>query len=264
MSESATFASLAAFQLQIKPRRKREEDNMKKLFVTLTIITASLLARADKPATHGMLLFGDKQTYVSHLPMFHAPHDYQLILQVKLKLTPLSTALMKYEQAKRQGETLFTIEPEKMDLTQVIDGTLKEFKAKLYAGHFERGGRALDTVIVVVEKKIYSQKLNPEKLGAVFNYLVFGEKDDYYAAHIINGVGSFDSILKVSQLEQAGPICTRRDCTYDGHDLADEQLPYQLLSKIDEPYGDEGVLKDWSYKTFIEKNIYTETDELAH
>lgn len=56
----------------------------------MLVLAAALLAGAAVAApqgvthgTHGMALFGGKDAlYTSHLPMFHAPHDYQLVLQV--------------------------------------------------------------------------------------------------------------------------------------------------------------------------------------
>ena len=40
---------------------------------------------ADPPAGHGMLLFGEKSIYLSHLPLFSMTvHRYQVILEVTL------------------------------------------------------------------------------------------------------------------------------------------------------------------------------------
>jgi hypothetical protein len=66
---------------------------MKPLLLSLAFLAAAS-ARADAPAVHGMVLFGGKQAaYVSHLPMFHAPHDRQLILKVALADLPRSQTL---------------------------------------------------------------------------------------------------------------------------------------------------------------------------
>ena len=35
-------------------------------------------------ANHGMLLFGEQAAYLSHLPMFGSPHNYQAIFEVTL------------------------------------------------------------------------------------------------------------------------------------------------------------------------------------
>lgn len=43
----------------------------------------------DKPNTHGMLLMGMEIVYAEHLPMFHQPHDYQIILELEFSKTDL-------------------------------------------------------------------------------------------------------------------------------------------------------------------------------
>ena len=90
------------------------------------------------PSTHGMLLFGNKVTYASHLPMFHKPHNYQLIMKLSLSEAEGGSALTAYQQEKDSGETFFTIMPEAMDLTKVIDKSKTSFQALLFKGHFER------------------------------------------------------------------------------------------------------------------------------
>ncbi|MGE3974950.1 MAG: hypothetical protein AB7F59_10530 [Bdellovibrionales bacterium] len=55
---------------------------MKFLKILAMTLSLSMTAQADPPSTHGMVVFGKNATYVSHLPMFHAPHDYQLVMKV--------------------------------------------------------------------------------------------------------------------------------------------------------------------------------------
>jgi hypothetical protein len=38
----------------------------------------------ERPAVHGMLMVGEARVLLSHLPMFHAPHDQQIILEASL------------------------------------------------------------------------------------------------------------------------------------------------------------------------------------
>jgi hypothetical protein len=65
---------------------------------------------------HGMALFGGKEgLYASHLPMFHAPHDYQVIL-VHVADPATDAALRK----RLDGKTaLWTIAPEKFELSRL-------------------------------------------------------------------------------------------------------------------------------------------------
>jgi hypothetical protein len=46
---------------------------------------ASVHSGHEHPAVHGMLVVGEGQLFLSHLPMFHAPHDYQIIMEVRLR-----------------------------------------------------------------------------------------------------------------------------------------------------------------------------------
>src|SRR5712672_424876 len=112
---------------------------MRSVFVTLLLLVG--VARAeDKPGTHGMLLFGDAVLYVSHLPMFHAPHDYQSI--VAIKVDDAGTAAYR-AQRKGSKELVYTLVPEKLVLPVFGAATPAKpfrFHADLVRGHFERGG----------------------------------------------------------------------------------------------------------------------------
>jgi hypothetical protein len=153
-----------------------------------------------------MLVFGDKVTYASHLPMFHHPHDYQLVMKIEFKAPAGSSplTLSTYEQLKAQGKTLFTIEPEVMDLSKVMSGTITSFEANLYDGHFERGGKNLGPVIVNVKTFLVNKKLNPAE-AEKNEYLLFGEQAEFFLVHLINGKPSFDLVAKSSQMSR-GPV----------------------------------------------------------
>src|SRR5690606_35280776 len=102
------------------------------LFAIALLIFSSHKLAADTPSTHGMLLFGDRVTYASHLPMFHAPHDYQLIMKLKFSDQAPSETLRLYEEAKEEEPSLFTLVPERMDLSEVVSGQRTEFSAVIY------------------------------------------------------------------------------------------------------------------------------------
>jgi len=63
--------------------------------------TGLILAGASSAAPltwgeHGMALFGGKAgLYASHLPMFHAPHDYQVLLQIHIADPKVDAALRR-------------------------------------------------------------------------------------------------------------------------------------------------------------------------
>ncbi len=54
-------------------------------------------------ATHGMLVFGEQPIYVSHLPMFHPPHNFQVLAEVGF--APADEELYRNDRAE-SGETV--------------------------------------------------------------------------------------------------------------------------------------------------------------
>lgn len=239
------------------------------IFHTLLILGAA--ARADVPSTHGMLLFGQKADYASHLPMFHAPHDYQLLMKLKLVDLPRSPALKHYGELKAQGPGLFTLVPETMDLTQVIDGQKKSFQATIFEGHFERGGKAIGAVKVEVEQILYAEKLNPFGHQRAESYLAFGADDEYYAAHLIKGQPSFDAIMSIEAPFQikSGPCPSRLCGSERAIPLSPTMLPVQIHdpdANAPEKLAQPGAMIGQSTgpQAKILKLLYLEEDELAH
>jgi hypothetical protein len=245
-----------------------ERGFMKALLMMITsLLLLAPSAQADKPAVHGMVLFGDKINYVSHLPMFHAPHDYQVILQVKLSQTHGVLTLQNFENAKAQGLTEFTLAPLPMDLTKVMSGELTSFQANLFQGHFEKNGKDLGLVTVNVLKTIVSSKLDPQQTEKN-QYVLFGEQGEYFAAHLINGKPSFDSILSVSKPYKLNfPHCRTRVCSDPlPIPILDLKLPQTVFTSpfpqnqpsIGEQIGSFGLMAD------VIRMIYFEEQELAH
>lgn len=242
------------------------------VLVSIVVSSVSLSARADMPSTHGMLLFGGSNAvYASHLPMFHSPHDYQVILE--LALDSQSSVVKTFKKLNESGETLFTIEPETMDLTQVIDGSKKQFSAALYQGHFEQGGKNLGQVQVAVKKIIFSAKLIHDASPLDHEeYLIFGGAGEYYAAHLIKSKPSFDQIMKVNQPYQLQfPHCRTRVCSEPAKNVIDDaKLPVVSLDSpapMTQPKlpktGD--VLGGFSVAiTEILNVVYSEEAELSH
>jgi hypothetical protein len=150
----------------------------------------------DKPSTHGMLIFGTEKTYASHLPMFHSPHNYQIILE--LELDPATKKLFIADQEKNPEYATYTIEPEKFVLPEMMQNP-KSFKANLYRGHFERGGIKIAADIhVTIKKIIYYTKFKTDEARAIkTNFIVFGNPKEQFIAHQITNKPDFDQIIQV-------------------------------------------------------------------
>jgi len=153
----------------------------------------------DKPATQGMMIFATEKCrhiYASHLPMFHTPHDYQLI--VELSFDKKDSAAFVLMRQQFPNETVFTLEPEKFVLPAMV-AKPTSFVATLYKGHFERGGKPFLTNITVSVKEIlYFKKLEATLLRQPqLRYLLFGDLSDMFLVHLIDARPNFDQIIRI-------------------------------------------------------------------
>lgn len=255
-----------------------------KLFIAIFIASLSIVSHADPKAVHGMVVFGDETTYVSHLPMFHNPHDYQFVAEVQMNSAPRSYTMDYYQDAKEEGETLFTIAPMAFDLSKMVSGEITMMVATLYAGHFEKGGKPLGPVEIKIKQQIISEKLENLPAQTQFkDYVVFGKEGEYFAVHHIQEKPSFDFIAKVTK-----PITYINTRTGEQvFPIFDDQLPvtitdFKLLligtpsetelahhgSEFDIPTPGQtiGLAGSFgrSYQTEVLEVIYQNTDELAH
>ena len=139
---------------------------------------------------HGMLVFGNRDTYFSHIPMFHKPHDYQIVMEVKLNGDPVAGL----------GDQLHTFVPDAFSLGDLLNGKQKQLHGALYQGNFEGDGQVVrDHVTVEVGNVLRSQHLDPESPApAELEYVLYGSRDDAYLVHPIHGgEASFDQLLSV-------------------------------------------------------------------
>ncbi len=160
-------------------------------------------AALDQPSTHGMLIFGDGPVYLSHLPMFHQPHDYQVLLEVDF-VKPGADPLATYVEDRHvTGEKVYTLVPEKLSLPELFSGVRTSFKATLVRGHFERGGSPFLTNVTVNVKRVVFQKKFDPMAGALpeSRYIVFGDAHQLFAAHMIQKAPDFDHVVSIRLAE---------------------------------------------------------------
>ncbi|MGX4643576.1 hypothetical protein [Massilia sp. SYSU DXS3249] len=173
------------------------------------LLAGQAAAQDTSMGSHGMTLFGDRDgLYASHLPMFHAPHDHQVVLQVRLADPQLDRAL----RARMQDTTaLWTIDPERFPLSRLGSASaspLAGFSADIYSGHFERGGERVHVrVPFVVEKVVYFQRLDPAtRTRGEAHYLPVGK----YLFKRIDSRPDVDHIVKLAA-PAAVPLTVRKE-----------------------------------------------------
>jgi len=169
---------------------------------------------ADDPATHNMLVVGEKTVYLYHLPMFQEegkppmPHRYQAILEVTF-------AKQKgYLKDRREHPTtkIYTLNPEEFVLPQFVSPgsqhkPLRSFKANtIFRGHLERDDSVpiLKEVDVRVKRVIHFQEFDPKaRKPPMLEYLLLGKGPELIMAHLITAPPDFDQILTVKITEHA-------------------------------------------------------------
>ena len=167
-----------------------------------------------------MLVVGEQSVYLSHLPMFMSPHDYQVILEATFTKAG-DDPQGKYVADRRQsGAKVYTLPPESFVLPDLVetgpDGQPRRtsFRGDVIRNHFERPNtqpaRVSQGVTVGVKNVVYFQKFDPDAYQPpALTYLLFGTPSELFLAHAITSPPDFDHVLaaKVS-----------------GHQFTDEEL----------------------------------------
>jgi hypothetical protein len=175
------------------------------LAVALQFILLPLMVRAAQAesaiGSHGMAVFGGKAgLYASHLPMFHSPHDTQLVLRFHLADTVQDATLRKALDTK---PTLWTLDPERFDLLRFKPGhanPIKQFRARFVEGHFERGGkeRMAGQTVVVDEVLVFRRLSTALRSTSVGRYVLVGADTEWFAVKEIDRRPDFDHIVRLS------------------------------------------------------------------
>lgn len=164
--------------------------------LALLISFQSATAAGDPAAVHGMLLFGHEEVYLSHLPMFHRPHDYQVILKVDLPANIQKTYVE--DRKKNPKEKIYTFVPKSFVLP-TLKGKPFALEGSIYRGHFERGGtEILKNVKTGIPKILEFKKLDPAGTLSAPTYYLVGSPTEYFMIHSIVGRPNFDHVAVVT------------------------------------------------------------------
>ena len=175
----------------------------------LAALCGAAQSRAQPPAPgpsmgeHGMLLFGGRDgLFLSHLPMFHRPHDTQVVLQVHLADARRDAALRR-ELAARP--VLWTIVPERFELDRLAPDAgdpIRAFHADIVRGHFERGGVTRSNGdLFLVDRVVFDHRLRPATgAGTPLQYRVVDAGPaarEHFLVHWIAARPDADHVVRV-------------------------------------------------------------------
>ncbi len=138
--------------------------------------------------SHGMLVVGDKSTFLSHLPMFmfeadNHPHNFQVILEVAFKPPPGGGPAADYVGDGRQHPSmmLYTFVPAEFEMDR-LDPAARSIEAltgEVHRGHFERhdddGGQAIGKATAAITNVVHFRAFEEgSKKPPELEYLLFG------------------------------------------------------------------------------------------
>jgi hypothetical protein len=142
---------------------------------------------------HGMVLVNKGSSiYASHLPLYHKPHNVQLLY--KLDNNDLSVL-----QTVRDSQFI-TIKPKPFNLQRLMRGEKLVIEADLYAGHFERGGMLVyKDISLSFDKQLYVRTFDDiQPSSTKQEYDVVSLRGNYKIyIHKIQLAPSYDHLLGV-------------------------------------------------------------------
>lgn len=156
--------------------------------------TASAPAEAAKHGVHGMVLFGRAGLWASHLPMYEAPHDAQVVLA----FTFADPTVAAGYRAELGDAPLVTFVPEPFDLLALAPGGagVPRLRGAIYRGHFERDGVLWKDAVDFESRVVWYRTIDgsPQDPAAA---VAFGAGDETYLMHLVGARPGVDRIVAV-------------------------------------------------------------------
>jgi hypothetical protein len=173
-----------------------------------------------------MMLVGQERAYLSHLPMFHAEHRFQVILETTFEKGGEILDAKYIDDRNNNRETrMYTVEPRDLfvlsRLFALPNASRETFTGTVFRGHLERGGEAIEDlqeIGVRIVRVIYARELLPDnKKPDELGYILFGNSKELFLAHQITQAPDFDQIVGV---------------TLDGHTFTEDELRRGIMVRI--------------------------------
>jgi hypothetical protein len=156
-----------------------------------------------------MMMVGEQNVFLSHLPMFESEHRFQVILEVNLTKDGANrNGIYSQDRKEHPSTRMYTLEPlEAFVLSRLFKDDDKaprsSFPGKVFRGHLERGGAPIDqlsNVQVNVQRVVYAEEIGPPngpERANELEYIVFGRGPEMFLAHRITQPPDFDQLLSV-------------------------------------------------------------------
>ncbi|MFZ6798389.1 hypothetical protein [Undibacterium sp. Di24W] len=164
--------------------------------------TTSSMTKSMSFGKHGMVVFGGLEgLYASHMPMFHVPHDYQVLIRFHVVDPKVDQQL---RQRLSRKPTLWSLDPEDFELSRLgpeHPQALQQFTAVFFEGHFERDGKAryAKQIVVIDEVLMFRQLSMQERNHTDGHYRVIGHGHERFLIKEIDRRPDFDVIIALGK-----------------------------------------------------------------
>ncbi len=154
--------------------------------------SSSDFGRGSHVGVHGMVLFGSDRLYLSHIPLYTAPHNIQVVVEVKI-----ASGVPADQQ--QFGTRNVTVKPSAFSLHDLAHGVLTNVTGTIYFGNFESGGTpAFRNVKFEVTRVIFERAMSTSTpANPSLDYIAIGTPAQPYLVHVIDAPPSFDHIVAV-------------------------------------------------------------------
>ncbi|MBC7467591.1 MAG: hypothetical protein H7256_16490 [Bdellovibrio sp.] len=126
----------------------------------------SLPSEGGRVSVHGMVIFGSGPYFIEHIPMLHAPHDFQIVASVEILD---KTGKLLTPDFSNQG---FTFEPSaNFSLDDFMAGKITHIEGSIHEGSFEQGGKIIpgfESIVIAVTKMNLVRQLPSEGAQTFF------------------------------------------------------------------------------------------------
>jgi len=240
---------------------------------------------ATSTGVHGMVLFGDDATYLSHLPMFASPHNFQVLLEVELAGDARDTYLADLADA---DGGLYTFVPDPFPIVEIDDRAgdpqRTSMRGSVFRGHFERGGVSIaDDITVEIRGVVHFSELDIDASRPVdrtLTYLCFGRAGRLHLVHQVTGRPDFDHVIELALVadtvtDQAGraqpddvgsiEFGRAQPVSFDGRrDHPDDRLvPGEVADGLFFQATSDAGSQGFAAQVDVGTELYLEIDELA-
>lgn len=142
---------------------------------------------------HGMVLMNKSSSvFAYHLPLYHKPHNVQLLYKLEVKNVALLNLV--------RDNDMVTIKPKPFNLQHLMRGEKLAIEADIYMGHFERDGMLVyENMTLQFTKKLYMRKLDDIEASSntqEYDAVTFDDSNRIYI-HRLQQAPSYDHLIHI-------------------------------------------------------------------